>query len=153
MPSGMKTVAWTDFFFACFMIAMMIVIFIHVGQNGGSVAEIKAELPHELAGVPEGFISVGWGTIFLWIFSTLPGGMTNQMYFQRICAIKNKKQIKSSLLLSGLITFIALLFSCYLGMGIRAMNPELEGENATGWLLTQLPTVLVALFASGYNGS
>lgn len=148
MPSGMKTVAWTDFFFACFMIAMMIVIFIHVGQNGGSVAEIKAELPHELAGVPEGFISVGWGTIFLWIFSTLPGGMTNQMYFQRICAIKNKKQIKSSLLLSGLITFIALLFSCYLGMGIRAMNPELEGENATGWLLTQLPTVLVALFAA-----
>lgn len=147
MPSGMKTVAWTDFFFACFMIAMMIVTFVYVAKNGGSLGEIKAVLPERIIGFPKGFVSVGWTTIFLWIFSTVPGGMTNQMYFQRICAIKEKKQINTSLLITCIVTLIALGWSCYLGMGIHAMNPGIEGENATGWLLTQLPIGLIALFA------
>ena len=147
VPAGMKTVAWTDFYFACFMILMMIVTFFFVVNNGGSVSEIKELVPEKIIGFPQGFISVGWSTIFLWIFSTLPGGMTNQMYFQRICAIKEKKQINTSLAISGIVTLIALGWSCYLGMGIHAMNSELEGENATGWLLTQLPSALVALFA------
>lgn len=139
MPAGMKTVAWTDFFFACFMILMMVVTFVFVAKNGGSLAEVKAALPEEIIGFPKGFVSVGWTTIFLWIFSTVPGGMTNQMYFQRICAIKEKKQINKSLAITCIVTLIALGWSCFLGMGIRAMNPTIEGENATGWLLTQLP--------------
>ncbi|MBS6456823.1 MAG: sodium:solute symporter family protein [Firmicutes bacterium] len=139
MPAGMKTVAWTDFFFACFMILMMVVTFVFVAKNGGSLAEVKAALPEEIIGFPKGFVSVGWTTIFLWIFSTVPGGMTNQMYFQRICAIKEKKQINKSLAITCIVTLIALGWSCFLGMGIRAMNPNIEGENATGWLLTQLP--------------
>lgn len=147
MPAGMKTVAWTDFFFACFMILMMVVTFVFVAKNGGSLAEVKAALPEEIIGFPKGFVSVGWTTIFLWIFSTVPGGMTNQMYFQRICAIKEKKQINKSLAITCIVTLIALGWSCFLGMGIRAMNPNIEGENATGWLLTQLPVWLIALFA------
>ena len=147
MPAGMKTVAWTDFFFACFMILMMIVTLAFVVKNGGSLAEIRSLVPAEIIDMPKGFISVGWSTVFLWIFATVPGGMTNQMYFQRICAMKEKKQINKSLVISGSVTFIALIWSCYLGLGIHAMNPGLEGENATGWLLTQLPIGLIALFA------
>ena len=48
MPAGMKTVAWTDFFFACFMILMMVVTFVFVAKNGGSLAEVKAALPQGL---------------------------------------------------------------------------------------------------------
>lgn len=147
MPSGMKTVAWTDFFFGCFMLVIMLVTFAFVMRNGGSVADIKVRVPSEIIEMPRGFISVGWGTVFLWIFSTLPGGMTNQMYFQRICAIENKKQVNRSLIISAIIILIGLAWSCILGLGIHAMNPNIEGENATGWLLTQMPIFLVALFA------
>lgn len=147
MPAGMKTVAWTDFFFGCFMILIMIITFAFVIQNGGSLAEIKTNVSPDIIEMPRGFVSVGWSTVFLWIFSTLPGGMTNQMYFQRICAIKDKKQVNKSLIISCVIIFIALAWSCYLGLGIHSMNPGLEGENATGWLLTQLPIGLIALFA------
>lgn len=144
MPAGMKTVAWTDFFFGCFMILIMIITFAFVIQNGGSLAEIKTNVSPDIIEMPRGFVSVGWSTVFLWIFSTLPGGMTNQMYFQRICAIKDKKQVNKSLIISCVIIFIALAWSCYLGLGIHSMNPGLEGENATGWLLTQLPIGLIA---------
>ena len=36
---------------------------------------------------------LGAGTVLLWVFSVLPGGVTNQLYFQRVCAIKEEKQI------------------------------------------------------------
>ena len=148
MPSGMKTVAWTDFFFACFMMVMVVATFAYVYSSGGSFSDISANVPQEIIEFPEGLVSVGWSTVFLWIFSTLPGGMTNQMYFQRICALKNKKQVNKSLIISFCVIFVALAWSCYMGLGIRAMNPNLESENATGWLLTQMPTLIIALFAA-----
>ncbi|MCI6056293.1 MAG: sodium:solute symporter family protein, partial [Clostridia bacterium] len=44
MPAGLKTVAWTDFIFACFMIFMCIVCIVEVTNMGGGWSNIKANM-------------------------------------------------------------------------------------------------------------
>lgn len=148
MPAGMKTVAWTDFFFACVMGVVCILVVVWCFQTGATISNIKATLPADIIEVPRGLLSVGWGTIIVWFISCLPGGMTNQMYFQRVCALKDPKQVNKSLIISTFALLCAFIWSCYLGNAIHYLNPGLEGENATGWLITVMPMALIALFAA-----
>lgn len=148
MPSGMKTVAWTDFLFSVVMMSMAVIVFAFVFKNGGSPSEIAALVPSELHEFPGGLVNVGWSTILLWIFAALPGGMTNQMYYQRICAMRNKRQVNKSLAISFIVCMVLWVWVCYMGLGIHAMNPNLDGEMATGWLLSKLPVALIALFGA-----
>lgn len=148
MPAGMKTVAWTDFFFACIMGVVCICVVMYCVNDGASIGTIKETLPKELIEVPNGLLNVGWTTIILWFISCLPGGMTNQMYFQRVCALKDAKKVNKSLIISGIALLVAFTWSCYMGNAIHVMNPNLEGENATGWLLTIMPMWLIGLFAA-----
>ena len=61
----------------------------------------------------------------------IPGSLTNQMYFQRIFAVKDISYVKMSLFISGItINFIRNMGPLCLVMGIYAMNPNLEREMA-----------------------
>lgn len=150
MPSGLKTVAWTDFVFAVFMILICIItIFYGFNMAGGvdavfnSPNVIKANVT-----IPTGFFSVGGVTILLWIFSALPGGATNQIYYQRISSIRNPKKVNISLGISAVALIAACVWSYAVGTIVRSMNPALKGgSGATAWFMTQLPTWLLALFA------
>lgn len=150
MPSGLKTVAWTDFIFACFMLIVCILCVVFAINMGGGASAIfnSPNVPIENISFPGGFVSVGWVTVALWFTSTIPGGCTNQIYYQRICSIKDPKKVNISLALSGIALILAVSWSYFMGTAIRAINPNLpNGEGATGWFMTQLPTWMLVLFA------
>lgn len=150
MPSGLKTVAWTDFIFACFMIAVCgLCVFFAANMGGGFSAIFNSpNVPVENISFPGGFVSVGWVTVALWFTSALPGGCTNQIYYQRICSIKDPKKVNLSLFLSGVSLIVAIIWAYFMGTAVRAMNPNLpNGEGATAWFMTQLPTWMLVLFA------
>ncbi len=148
IPAGLKTVAWTDFIFACFMIFMCIIAAVYVTGMGDGVATILAKADPQKLSFGGSVEKIGMTTIVLWIFSALPGGATNQLYFQRVCAIKEEKDVAKSLGLSALLNIIAFVWAIYMGMSISTINTELARNTATGWFMSQLPLPLLAGFAA-----
>lgn len=151
MPSGLKTVAWSDFIFACFMIIVCGAVLIY-GFNiaGGTEAVFNSpEIAPETMKVPGGFFSVGSVTVLVWLFSVLPGGSTNQIYYQRIVSIKDPKKVNLSLIMSAVSLISAISWAFALGTIVKSLNPSLEGgKGATAWFMSQLPTGLVVMFAA-----
>ena len=143
MPAGLKTVAWTDFIFACFMLIMMFVCMFYAGDMRGDIA-----LNPELISFGASVDRIGWATIILWIFAILPGGVTNQLYFQRICAIKEEKEVNRSLILSFIVCLVGVGWAVYMGIVMNAVNPDITDGAVTGWFISQLPVPVLALFAA-----
>lgn len=148
MPSGLKTVAWTDFIFSCFMIFMCIISVFYVTKLSGGMSVVAQTVEPELLTLQGSIGSIGKVTVFLWIFSVLPGGLTNQLYFQRVCAADDEKSVNKSLIISAILLMLAFAWSVYMGINIRSINPGIEGSAATGWFMTQLPLPLLAGFAA-----
>lgn len=152
MPSGLKTVAWTDFIFSCFMIAMCIVCVVFVTVMGGGVSNIVSNLntidPSMLSFSSSITDNIGVATCMLWIFAVLPGGMTNQIYFQRVCAIKEEKQVNKSLILSAALSLLSFVWAVYMGLSLRSLNIAEIANGPTAWFMGKLPTGVMALFAA-----
>lgn len=152
MPSGLKTVAWTDFIFSCFMIAMCLVCVGFVTVMGGGVSNIVANLNAQstsLLSLKDSVVdNIGVATCMLWIFAVLPGGMTNQIYFQRVCAIKEEKQVNTSLLISACLSLLSFVWAIYMGLSLRSLNIPEIANGPTAWFMGQLPTAVMALFAA-----
>lgn len=147
LPAGLASVAWTDFFFGCMMLAITVASVFFLVDMNGSFSEMIARVPPELVSFPKGMTLVGWGTIILWFTSVIPGGITNQLAIQRICAIKDVKSVKKSLIITGVIIIFVELWSVITGIGVRSLMPGLEGEMATGWFLSQIPKWFMGLFS------
>ena len=148
LPSGLKTVAWTDFIFGCLMVIIGFTVAMFTVNMGGGMGHVMATVPPEIVELPGSLFSVGLSTTVLWIFSLTPGGLTNQMYYQRILACKDTKQVNKSLAITIVAALIAYVWAVVVGLSVRSMNPSLaDGEMATGWLMTQLPLWVVALFS------
>ena len=148
LPSGLKTVAWTDFVFGCFMVVIGVIVAAFTLNMGGGWEHVSATVPADIVELPGSLFSVGLSTTVLWIFSLTPGGMTNQMYYQRILACKDTKQVNKSLAITIVAAMLAYVWAVMVGLSVRSMNPGLaDGEMATGWLMTQLPMWVVALFS------
>lgn len=148
MPAGMQTVAWTDFFFACVMAVSCVLVAGYCVTQGAGISDIQTVLSADYTNLAQSVSKLGWSTLVTWLIACLPGGMTNQMYFQRVCALDSVKKVNRSLIISCIALFTAFVWSCYIGNAIHVLNPALEGENATGWLLTVMPTALIAMFAA-----
>lgn len=147
LPAGLASVAWTDFFFGCMMLVITIMSVFFLLDMTGGFSEIIANVPAELTSFPKGLSLVGWGTIILWFTSVIPGGITNQLAIQRICAIKDVKSVKKSLIITGIIIILVELWSVITGIGVRSLMPGIEGEMATGWFLSQIPKWFMGLFS------
>lgn len=148
MPSGMKTVAWTDFVFSCFILIMCAVVLVYCVNQAGGISQVYATVPRELVAFPDFIDKMGWYTLVLWTFSIFPGNLTNQLYIQRICAIDSAKGVNKSLAITGILSFLSYGWSCIMGLSIRSINPTLEAsEMATGWFLSTMPLVLMSIFA------
>ncbi len=152
MPSGLKTVAWTDFIFSCFMIVLCTISLIYASNIGGGLSKTLTNLksidPNLLSFRGSLENNIGMTTAFLWIFSILPGGVTNQIYFQRVCAIDSEKNVNKSLAISAGISLLSFCWAVFMGMTIRSANPSIENNAATAWFMNQLPTFLLAIFAA-----
>ena len=92
--------------------------------------------------------NIGVATCMLWIFAVLPGGMTNQIYFQRVCAIKEEKQVNKSLILSGALSLLSFVWAIYMGLSLRSLNIEEIAKGPTAWFMGKLPIGVMALFAA-----
>ncbi|EQD82526.1 sodium:proline symporter, partial [Saccharopolyspora erythraea D] len=82
LPGGLTSVAWTDFVFGVFMIAMSLGVATYAVSLAGGWGHITATVPQRLWGW-EGLTAVGWDQIWLWVAAILPGTLTNQLYYQR----------------------------------------------------------------------
>ena len=149
MPAGLKTVAWTDFIFACFIVGLMAIISVSATDMAGGITGIKEEIDPSMLSLSQSVKAIGGNTILLWFFSIMPGGVTNQIYYQRICAMENEKKVNTSLIISGVVSFLAFIWAVITGITIKAMNPNLEtASSATGWLMTVLPKPITACFCA-----
>lgn len=151
MPSGLKTVAWTDFIFSCFMCVICLICIFHVTALGGGVGNIVKNLNTQSTSYLSFGESlrdnIGIQTAILWIFAILPGGMTNQIYYQRVCAIDDEKKVNKSLVYSAIATILSFVWAVWMGLSIRSINPD-AGASPTAWYMTQLPMWLMGLFAA-----
>lgn len=148
MPAGLKTVAWTDFIFSCFIIVFLVITLVYVTKIAGGTQGIIENADPVLLSLPESVERLGWSTIFLWIFAIMPGGITNQLYFQRVCAIDNEKKVNKSLLISFIIAMLGFCWAVYMGIAINAANPNITDGGQTSWFMGQLPLPLLAIFAA-----
>lgn len=149
MPAGLKTVAWTDFIFACFIGVLMVVIAIFSTLMIGGFGQLSAKVEPSMLSMNESLAAIGSNTILLWFFSIMPGGITNQIYYQRICAIDNGKKVNRSLIISAITSFVAFCWAVYMGIIIKGLNPALENSSgASGWLMNNLPTPITACFCA-----
>ena len=149
MPAGLKTVAWTDFIFACFIVGLMAIISVCATDMAGGITGIKKEIDPSMLSLSQSVKAIGGNTILLWFFSIMPGGVTNQIYYQRICAMENEKKVNTSLIISAVVSFLAFIWAVFTGITIKAMNPNLEtASSATGWLMTVLPKPITACFCA-----
>lgn len=147
LPAGLKSVAWTDFIFGCFMLVVSIVA-IGIALNlGGSWSTISSKIPETISKFPQGLGSVGLKTTLLWSLSIIPGTLTNQMYYQRIFATDKVSSVRTSLLVSGLIIISADIWAGFTGMTIRSLNSTLSPEEASGWFLTQVPSWFLVVYS------
>lgn len=148
MPSGMKTVAWTDFVFSCFILIMCGAVLIWVLTQAGGIQHVMAAVPQENVTFPAFVNKMGWTTMVLWLFTIFPGNLTNQLYIQRVCAIDHVQGVNKSLAITGVLSFLSFMWACIIGLCVYTLHPALEeGEMATGWLLTQMPVPLMVTFA------
>lgn len=147
IPSGLKTVAWTDFVFGCLMIIVGAVVAGVTLNMAGGMDHVMATVPQEIVKLPDSLFSVGLSTTILWIFSLTPGGLTNQMYYQRILACKDEKMVNKSLIITVVCAMLAYVWAVVVGLSIRSMNPALDQEMATGWLMNELPIWTMAIFS------
>lgn len=151
LPGGLTSVAWSDFFFGVFMVIASVVVGAYAVINAGGPATIVNNLPDELTSMPAGFTAAGGLTILLWLFSILPGTLTNQLYYQRIFAASNVKQARQGLYLSSILIGISGLYALVIGVSVRSMTDQfgVDGrEQAAGWFLAQLPVWLIAVYGA-----
>lgn len=148
MPAGLKTVAWTDFFFACFMGIILIISLMYGTGMAGGTANIFSGVDPNMLSLSGSVGKLGISTIVLWFFAVLPGGMTNQLYYQRICAINDEKKVGRSLMISAIVSLIGFGWAVYMGLAINSIDPAMDKNLVTGWFMGKLPTLLLACFAA-----
>ncbi|MFI8993686.1 sodium:solute symporter family protein [Streptomyces sp. NPDC053542] len=148
LPGGLTSVAWADFVFGLFKIVMALAVAFYGIHLAGGWHRITVTVPEQLWR-PEGFTAVGWQQIWLWAAAIIPGTLTNQLYYQRVFATKKVSDARRGLALSGLAMLISGVYAGCIGLAVRSMNPDLANqEDAAGWLLTQLPSWMLVVFAA-----
>lgn len=149
MPAGLTSVAWTDFVFGIAMLVMATITTVFTLREAGGWSNVTASLPDEVTALPQGMGAVGAMTIVFWLFAVMPGNLTNQQVYQRVFAANDVRGARTGIIVAAVLYAAALVWAGVMGMSIRTMNPDLANpEMAMGWLLTQIPTALLAVFAA-----
>jgi len=149
LPAGLTSVAWTDFLFGALMIPLAIIVAVYTVQIAGGWDEIINASPSTNIKFPEGLGSSGTEQILLWGLALLPAPIINQMYYQRIYAIEKPKHIRMTMVIIIVLIVLSHTWATIMGITINSMNPSLtNGENAMGWLMTQLPVWLVSVYGT-----
>ncbi|MFC7403676.1 sodium:solute symporter family protein [Georgenia alba] len=151
LPGGLRSVAWSDFLLGVVMLVLSLTVAAYVLNMAGGWSGITSSVPDAVTSLPSGLGTAGTTTVLLWLFAIIPGTLTNQLYFQRIFSIRDIGQARKSLVISGLLVLVSGVYAFVIGLSARALNPEFvsgDPEAAPGWLLTQLPTLLLAVYAA-----
>jgi SSS family solute:Na+ symporter len=148
LPTGLLSVAWSDFTFAFVMLATSLIIAGYAVTMAGGWGGITTRVPAELWG-PQGFTAVGLTTIGLWTVSIFLGTVTNQLYYLRIHGAKDEKAARWGVIGSIPPILMAGLYAVLLGLSVRAINPGFtvaQREMVAGWFLTHIPYALLLVF-------
>lgn len=151
LPGGLRSVAWSDFLFGVAMLIMSVVVAGYVLNMAGGWSGITSNVSPDLTSLPGGLGAAGASAVLLWLFAIVPGTLTNQLYYQRIFSIADVRKVRQSLVISGVLVIASGVYAFIIGLSARAMNPDLTGdqsEQAAGWVLAQLPTAIMALYAA-----
>ena len=149
LPAGLTSVAWTDFFFGVGMVVLAGATTVFTLSDAGGWSQIRTNLPSDITDFPAGMGSVGTLAIVFWVLAVMPGNLTNQQVYQRVFAAGDTRGARVGIIIAAVLYAGALVWAGAMGMAIRSMNPKLDNpEMAMGWLLTRIPTPLLALFAA-----
>lgn len=151
LPGGLLSVAWSDFLFGVFMMAISFAIAAYAVHMAGGWSGITQHVPHHLWSFPDGLGAAGGSTIVLWLFAIVPGTLTNQLYYQRIFATRSVRMARRGLIISGCLTLASGVYAALVGLSVRAIHPEFsvgDREMAAGWFLSQLPPWLLGIYAA-----
>jgi SSS family solute:Na+ symporter len=146
IPAGLTSVAWTDFVFGCLMLTMSLASAVFALKIGGGWQTMLQNVPAENISLPEGLGAIGGASILLWGLAILPGTLTNQMYYQRVYALRAARLARVSLGASAVVLMTAVSWAALVGMAIRSAKSGMAPELAAGWFLSQLPTWFLALY-------
>ena len=148
IPAGFNSVAWSDFVFGVLMLVLCVLTGWQALNMGGGWENVVANHPDpEVLSFPGGLLSAGFATTALWFIAATPGMMTNQMTLQRVCAANSAKNARRTLIIGGILIAGIELWVVIVGNVVRVLNPTIDGEMASGWFLTQIPTWTLALFS------
>ncbi|QVQ51378.1 sodium:solute symporter family protein [Spiractinospora alimapuensis] len=149
IPAGLTSVAWTDFVFGVGMLVLAVLTTVFSMREAGGWSVIQASVPSEAVSFPEGMVAVGGVTVLFWLFAVMPGNLTNQQVYQRVFAADSTRGARTGIAVAALLYLGALVWASMMGLTVHALKPDLDNpEMAMGWLLTQIPTWLLALFAA-----
>lgn len=151
LPGGLLSVAWSDFIFGVFMMAMSFGIGAYAVHMAGGWSGITSQVPHQLWSFPDSLGAAGSGTVLLWLFAIVPGTLTNQLYYQRIFAMRDVRLARRGLIISGCLTLVSGIYAALVGLAVHAMHPHISDGNrelAAGWFLDQLPPWLLGIYAA-----
>lgn len=146
LPGGLTSVAWADFVFGVLKIVMAFVVAGYAVYLAGGWAEVTRQVPDLTA--PSSIGAVGSTQIWLWIAAVVPGQMTKQQFYQRVFATKHVRDARRGLVLTAVTFLLSAVFIMSIGLSVRSMNPHIHPEMATGWLLTQLPPIMLVFFGA-----
>ncbi len=142
---GMYSVVWTDFIQGVFLFGLAIWFYIKVyAKINFSYIELKSMLAEVGASSLTQFNISGWEVLTLLITGCF-GILAAQVYWQRCFAADNPKAASRAMFYSGIVASIFTILASVSGMIVKAINPNIESENAISWLILNEMTQLVAL--------
>jgi solute:Na+ symporter, SSS family len=150
---GMRTVTWTDTLQGGLLIIVSLVImFGIIGHFGGlesffGKVEATDESLLSLPG-PTGYFTIPMLISYFIMIFLMP--ITQPQLIVRYLIPKNKKVLKSMLIATPIIAFLAIIPTMFIGFGAKIIDPALSsGDLALNTVLSIFPEIIVALAVIG----
>lgn len=145
MIGGMYSVVWTDLIQGALLIGLAIWFYISIfAKIDFSYSKLKTMLIEVNAEELTQLSISGWEILTLFITGCF-GILAAQVYWQRCFAANNAKSASRAMFYSGFVAIIFTVLTSMTGMIVKAMNPNIESENAISWLILNEMSELAAL--------
>ncbi len=148
---GLSAVVWTDviqFVFLSTFTIVMAVLAVSVATSGGiqdiSVSELFIDVP----GSWWNPLSIGIPMVLIFIFTIIPGWMTELDPWQRVWAAKDAKSARSGMVLGAFLVAIVFAACAVIAIGLNAIYPDIAAAGFPMGMAQAEPALLVFIVSN-----
>lgn len=142
---GMYSVVWTDFIQGVLLVGLAIWFYIKVyAKIDFSYAKLETMLTEVGASHLTELSISGWEVLNLFVTGCF-GILAAQVYWQRCFAANHPKAASRAMFYSGFVAIAFTILASVSGMLVKALNPDIEANNAISWLIMNEMTQSMAL--------